>query len=107
MSYIPDYRHETDKLNEVDKAAVTGFRFAVECALCLFDNLDDENPLSIEKEIYERVKARLVEWLECEETEFVCSLFDGADYLPDDVELVDANEALREVFNKQYGGDDN
>ena len=91
MTYFPDYRKETDKLNEVDRAAITGFRIAVESALCLFDNLDDENPLSIEKEIHERVKARLEEWLECEEIEFVCSLFDNADYLPEDTELVDAN----------------
>ena len=90
MSYFPDYRKETDKLNEVDRAAITGFRIAVESALCLFDNLEDENPLSIEKEIHERVKARLEEFLECEEIEFVCSLFDNADYLPEDTELVDA-----------------
>lgn len=92
MSYFPDYRKETDKLNEVDRAAITGFRIAVESALCLFDNLDNEKPLSIEKEVYERVKARLEEWLECEEIEFVCSLFDNADYLPDDIDLVDANQ---------------
>lgn len=91
MSYIPDYRKETDKLNEVDRAGITGFRMAVESAMCLFDNLDDENALSIEKEITERIKARLAEWLEHEEIEFVCSLFDSADYLPDDIELVDAN----------------
>ena len=94
MSYFPDYRKETDKLDEVDKAAITGFRSAVESALCLFDNLDDENPLSIEREIHERVKARLEEWLECEEIEFVCSLFDRADYLPEDIELVDANKGI-------------
>ena len=94
MSYFPDYRKETDKLNEVDKAAITGFRIAVESALCLFDNLDDESPLSIEKEIYERVKARLEERLECEEIEFVCSLFDHADYLPEGTELVDANKSI-------------
>lgn len=92
MSYFPDYRKETDKLNEVDRAAITGFRIAVESAMCLFDNLDDEEALSIEKEIAEKIKARLWERLECEEIEFVCSLFDNADYLPDDTELVDANE---------------
>ena len=86
MSYIPDRRNEIDKLNEVDRAGITGFRIAVESALCLFDNLDDENPLSIEKEIYERVKARLEKWLECEEIEFVCSLFDNAQYIPEDGE---------------------
>lgn len=94
MSYFPDYRKETDKLNEVDRAGITGFRIAKETALCLFDNLEDENPSSVEKEIYERVKARLEEWLECEEIEFVCSLFDNADYLSDDIELVDANKSI-------------
>ena len=94
MSYFPDYREETDKLNEIDSAAITGFRIAVKSAMCLFDNLDDENPLSIEKEIYERVKARLEEWLTCEEIEFVCSLFDNADYLPEDIKLVDANKSI-------------
>lgn len=92
MSHFPDYRKETDKLNEVDRAAITGFRIAVESAMCLFDNLDDEEALSIEKEIAEKIKARLGEWLECEEIEFVCSLFDNADYLPDDIDLVDANK---------------
>jgi hypothetical protein len=94
MTYFPDYRKETDKLNEVDKAAIAGFRIAVESAMCLFDNLDDENPLSIEKEITEKVKARLEEWMECEEIEFVCALFSEADYLPDDIELVDANKSI-------------
>ena len=91
MSYFPDYRKETDKLNEVDRAGITGFRIAVESAMCFFDNLADEDGLSIENEIAERLKARLGEWLEIEEIEFVCSLFDNADYLPDDIELVDAN----------------
>ena len=91
MSYFPDYRKEIDKLNEVDRAGITGFRIAVESAMCLFDNLDDMT-LSIEKEIAEKIKARLEEWLESEEIEFVCSLFDNADY--EDIELVDANEGL-------------
>ena len=93
MTYFPDYRKETDKLNEVDRAGITGFRIAVESAKSLFDNLDDD-ALTIEKEICERLKARLEEWLECEEIEFVCSLFDNADYLPDDIELVDANKSI-------------
>lgn len=89
MSYFPDYRKETDKLNEVDKAGITGFRIAVESALSFFDNLDDDM-LSIEKEIVERLKDRLKEWMTIEEIEFVCSLFDDEAY--DDVELTDANE---------------
>lgn len=89
--YLPDYRKETDKLNDVDNAAITGFRLAVKSAMCLFDDLD-EDALSIEKEITEKLKARFAEWMECEEIEFVCSLFDNADYLPEDTELVDANK---------------
>ena len=94
MSYIPDYRHETDKLNEVDKAGIAGYRLAVEDMICFFDNIDDDEMLSIEKEITEKVKARLKEWMDGEETMFVCSLFDNADYLPEDIELEDANKAL-------------
>ena len=59
--------------------------------ITFLDNLIDEASLSIEREILEKVKDRAEEWLECEEIEFVCSLFDNADYLPDDTELVDAN----------------
>ena len=95
MSYIPDYRKETDKLNEVDRAAITGFRIAVENAMCFFDNtLDDDEELSIVKEITEKIKASLEEWMECEEKMLVCSLFDNADYLPEDIELVDANNGF-------------
>lgn len=95
MSYFPDYRHETDKLNEVDKAFITGFRIAVESMKAFFDNnLDDDEMLSIEKEVTERVKDNLEEWMEIEEIEAVCSLFDHADYLPDDIELEDANKQI-------------
>jgi hypothetical protein len=88
--YLPDYRKETDKLNDVDNAAITGFIIAVKSAMCLFDDIDDdEDALSIEKEIAEKIKARFEEWMEFEEIEFVCSLFDNADYLPDDIQLVD------------------
>ena len=88
--YLPDYRKETDKLNEVDNAAITGFRIAVKSAMCLFDDIDDDDDaLSIEKEIAAKIKASFEEWMEFEEIEFVCSLFDNADYLPDDIKLVD------------------
>ena len=92
MSYIPDYRKETDKLNEVDKAYIGGYRHAIEDMKCVFDNLDDEDALSIEKEIIGKFKARLEEWMEGEEIMLVCALFDNADYLPDDIDLVDANK---------------
>ena len=94
MSYIPDYREETDKLNEVDRACVAGYRIAMQDVQSFFDNFDDEESLSIEKEIRERIKNALTEWLEGEEIMLVCSLFDNADYLPDDIKLVDANEKL-------------
>lgn len=95
MSYIPDYRKETSKLNEVDRAGIAGYRMAVDDIKSFFDDLEDENALSIEREITERLKARLEERMECDEKEFVCSLFDNADYLPDNIELVDskANES--------------
>jgi hypothetical protein len=91
MSYFPDYRKETDKLNEVDKAYIGGYRHAIEDVMCAFDNLDDEDALSIEKEIIEKLKATIEKYMECDEIELVCALFNEADYLPDDIELVDAN----------------
>ena len=91
MSYIPDYRKEIDKLNEVDQAKVISYRVAVDDMMCFFDNLEDEEALSIEKEIAEKLKARLKEWMDGEEIMLVCALFDEADYLPDDIELEDAN----------------
>ena len=89
MSYIPDYRKETDKLNDVDKALVAGFRVAVADMMSFFDNLDDEDLYTFEKEVVEKLKENLKEWIE--EIEKVCSLFDNADYLPEETELVDAN----------------
>lgn len=91
MSYIPDYRKETDKLNEVDRAYIGGYRHAIEDVLCFFDNIDDFDDLSIVKEITSKMKANLEEWMEGEETMLVCALFDNADYLPEDIELIDAN----------------
>lgn len=94
MTYIPDYRKETDKLNEVDKAYIGGYRNAIEDVMCFFDNLDDYDALSVEKELTEKVKDHLKEWMEIEEVETVCSLFDHADYLPENIELVDANASI-------------
>ncbi len=94
MTYIPDYRKETDKLNEVDKAYIGGYRNAIEDVMCFFDNLDDDDALSVEKEVTEKVKTSLKEWMEIEEVETVCSLFDNADYLPENIELVDANASI-------------
>lgn len=93
MSYLPDYRHEVDKLNEVDRAAVTGFRVAVEAMMNYVDSMLDEDRLTVEVEVITRVKAELEESMEFEEIELVCSLFDNADYLGEDVELTDARAA--------------
>ena len=94
MSYFPDYRKETDKLNEVDKAFIAGYRAAMEDAWCFFNN----------SHIYENVDHEAVSqaiesfehWANMQEIEAVCSLFDNADYLPDDIDLVDANKPLYE-----------
>ena len=94
MTYIPDYRKETDKLNKVDKAYIGGYRNAIDDVMCFFDNLDDDDALSVEKEVTEKVKTRLKEWMQIEEIETVCSLFDNADYLPEDIELADANKSI-------------
>lgn len=92
MSYFPDFRKETDKLNEVDQAYIGGYRHAIENMKCVFDNLDDEDALSIEKEIIGKIKTAIEMYMELEEIELVCALFNEADYLPDDIELVDANK---------------
>lgn len=91
MSYFPDYRKETDKLNEVDRAYIGGYRHAIEDMKTVFDNLDYEDTLSIEKEIIGKLKATIEKYIECDEVALVCALFNEADYLPDDIELVDAN----------------
>lgn len=91
MTYIPDYRKETDKLNDVDKAIINGYRIAIDDMLSFFDNID-EDELSIVKEITEKVKVHLKEWMDGEERMLVCSVFDNAEYLPDDIDLVDADD---------------
>ena len=94
MSYFPDYRKETDKLNEVDKAFINGYRKAIEDVICCFDNIDDDELYSFEKEVIEKVKAHLEDWMEASEIETVCALFNEADYLPEDIELEDANKSI-------------
>ena len=60
--------------------------------LCFFDNINDDEDLSVVKEVTAKVKKSLEEWMKIEEKEVVCSLFDNADYLPEDIDLKDANE---------------
>lgn len=94
MTYFPDYRKETDKLNEVDKAFINGYRKAIEDVKCYFDNIDKDDLYTFEKEVVEVIEAELEGWIEGSEVETVCVLFNEADYLPDDIELVDANKSI-------------
>lgn len=94
MSYFPDYRKETDKLNDVDKAFINGYRKAVEGVKSFFENLDEDYLYTFEKEVIEALFSQLDEWMQADENETVCALFDEADYLPEDIELVDANKSI-------------
>jgi hypothetical protein len=94
MSYIPDYRKETDKLNDVDRAFINGYRKAIEDVKCFFDNIEDDRLYTFEKEVIEVVMSELKGWIESSEVETVCALFNEADYLPEDIELEDANKAM-------------
>lgn len=94
MSYIPDYRKETDKLNEVDKAYIEGYRRAMADASNFFNNAAMFDVGSLEGELLSSIKNYLEGWMQIEEITAVCVLFDHADYLPDDIELIDANRPL-------------
>ena len=98
MSYIPDFRHETGKLNEKDQAYVQGYRNAVEDVLRF---LEDAEELSLGEGEREEVKEQIAAQMELEEIEMVCSLFDHADYLPDDTELTDGREP---IYRNTKGG---
>ena len=89
MSYIPDYRKETDKLSEKDQAYIQGYRNAIEDVLRF---LDDAEEIDADEEVLAAVRDQVEINMELEEIEVVCALFDHADYLPDDIELVDANQ---------------
>lgn len=97
MSYIPDYRKETDKLNDVDRAFINGYRKAIEDVKCFFGNIEDDRLYTFEKEVIEALKAQLGGWIESSEVETVCALFNEADYLPEDIELVDENKPIFET----------
>ena len=90
MSYIPDYRKETDKLSEKDQAYIQGYRNAIEDVLRF---LDDAEEIDADEETVAAVRDQVEINMELEEIEVVCSLFDHADYLPEDIELVDANRS--------------
>ena len=94
MSYIPDYRKETDKLNEVDRAYIEGYRRAVADASNFFNDAEVFSGGSLEGMLLASIEKHLKDWMRIEEITTVCSLFDHADYLPDDIELIDANKPL-------------
>ena len=94
MSYFPDYRKETDKLNDVDKAFIDGYRKAVEGMKSFFENIDEDDLYTFEKEVIALCYKELDEWMQADENETVCALFNEADYLPEDIELVDANKCI-------------
>lgn len=94
MSYFPDYRKETDKLNDVDKAFIDGYRKAVAGMKSFFENIDEDDLYTFEKEVIEGLYGQLDEWMQADENETVCALFNEADYLPEDIELVDANKCI-------------
>ena len=87
MSYIPDYRKETDKLNKEDQLYIQGYRQAVSDMQNFFDSRDED--YTMVDEVVENVKSELAEYMVGSEIELVCAIFDEADYLPDDIELID------------------
>ena len=64
MSYIPDYRQETGKLNEKDRSYIEGYRQAVEDVLCF---LDDAEELSLGEGALEEVREQIAVQMELEE----------------------------------------
>lgn len=92
MTYIPDFRKETNKLNEKDKEFIAGYRCAIEDAKTFFDNTDVYEASEAEEKVLQEAKGCFEDWMEMEETEVVLSLFESGDY--EDLDLVDGNEPL-------------
>lgn len=105
MSYFPDWRSEKNykHLSHEDRAYLQGYRAAYEDALSFFANMDvainisDTVKFVIEagSEQMDAIKDLFNDWMDCQELENTVSIFDGADYLPEDLELED---------NKPYMG---
>ena len=76
MSFIPDYRDKVDELKGESRAVINGYHIAAEEAKASVEDMIDEERLSIENEIIEKVKKELKENLELGEIELVCSLFE-------------------------------
>lgn len=92
MTYFPDWRHDTGKLNETDRSFIHGYRCAIDDLVDFFYNANDydDTPKLSKEEIDVFVEA-FRDFAEMQEIYTCVSLFDNADYLGDDVELVDAN----------------
>ena len=101
MTYFPDYRDETDKLNDLDKNYIEGFRFAASVARDFFESEVDEAKTGFEKSFFEEQKVRFDEWMEAEEVETVCAVFDNADYIPEDEELKDGRKIIWHTQTKK------
>ena len=104
MSYIPDYRKETDRLSDEDKAFIAGYRAAMQDAASFFDNTEVYEATKEEAKVLCEAKECFEDWTDMQEIQTVCSLFDNADYLPEDLELTDANEPL---YKNTKGGKSN
>lgn len=92
MSYIPDYRQETDKLIATDQAYVEGYRAAMEDAMNIFENLDMYEVSEEDTKVLMDFRKHMEDWLGMEETATVLSLFESGPY--DGLELKDANLPL-------------
>lgn len=86
MSYIPDYRHETDKFDDLDKEYIAGYRAALQDVQNALANLEDEG---VEKDCFAEC---LTEELEMREINLVCAMFDQDKY--EFVEITDGNPPL-------------
>ena len=95
MSYIPDYRGKDNEqhLTPIDRAYLAGYRHALDNAFEFFSNADDfDGEIDVEK-VAEAINA-FERYMDANETEMVCSMFDHADYIGEDVELIDHNKPL-------------
>lgn len=107
MTYIPDFRNEVDKLEGNDRAYVEGFRYAMEQVKGFFDNLDLYNiemyseMCECSKASLEQTKESITDWMEREEINLVCSIFEDSKY--DGIELKDGAEPL---YNIRRASDD-
>lgn len=103
MSYIPDYRHEVEKLSKEDRLYVCGYRNAIGDMRSALDNIEFDAELGIEREIIAKARVELERLMECGERELVCGLFENAAYLPDDIELTDARRGKPFFFGSEEG----